>query len=71
LGWRLKEENILKGVDWISNLKLRLSWGQSGNAAISPYQTITELSKTPAYYSFDDKTFAQNIPYKLGEPTLT
>ena len=31
--WRLSEENFLKDVNWINDLKLRVGWGQSGNAA--------------------------------------
>lgn len=37
LGWKLKEENFLKNVDWLSTLKLRGSWGKAGNDNISPY----------------------------------
>lgn len=29
--WRIKQENFLKDVEWIDNLKLRLSYGTSGN----------------------------------------
>jgi len=43
-GWRLKEEEFLKDVTSISNLKLRASWGQSGNTAISPYGSLNVLS---------------------------
>ena len=35
LGWRINNESFLKDVDWISDLKLRLSWGQTGNQEIS------------------------------------
>lgn len=34
LAWRINEENFLKNVDAISNLKLRLSWGQSANVLL-------------------------------------
>lgn len=37
--WRLSEESFLKEVNWLSNLKLRLSYGDVGNQAISPYQS--------------------------------
>ncbi len=37
--WRIKEENFLKDVRAISNLKLRLGWGITGNSAIDPYKT--------------------------------
>lgn len=36
LGWTISEENFMaKASDWLSMLKLRLSWGQTGNADIS------------------------------------
>src|SRR5690606_19915700 len=38
--WRAKQEEFLKDVDFISDLKLRLSYGQVGNQAISPYTTL-------------------------------
>ncbi len=41
LGWNISNENFLKTVSWINNLKLRLSYGESGNEAISVYRTIT------------------------------
>ena len=44
--WRLGEESFMKRVDWVSNLKLRASWGQVGNQAIDPYST---LGLTPAH----------------------
>ena len=34
-GWRINEEKFLNEVSWIDNLKLRASWGQTGNQEIS------------------------------------
>ena len=39
LGWRIEQEKFMRNVKWIDQLKLRLGWGISGNAAISPYAT--------------------------------
>ena len=33
VGWRLSQENFLKNVEWLSELKLRGGWGQTGNQA--------------------------------------
>lgn len=38
--WRLSEENFIKKINWVSNLKIRLSYGQVGNQGISPYKTL-------------------------------
>ena len=35
LGWRMNEERFLKNLTWMDNLKLRASWGQTGNQEIS------------------------------------
>lgn len=32
IGWRINKENFMKNVDFISDLKLRASWGQNGNS---------------------------------------
>lgn len=44
LGWRMKQEEFLKDVTWLSNLKLRVGVGTSGNAAVDPYKTIGSIS---------------------------
>ena len=51
LGWRISEESFMKNTrDWLSNLKLRYSWGQTGNQEISNvarytlYQAVTSTS---------------------------
>ena len=35
-GWRVSSEDFMKSVKWISDLKLRASWGQMGNQNIDP-----------------------------------
>ncbi len=51
LSWIMKEEQFLSGAEAISDLKLRLSYGVSGNSAVDPYQTQGGLSKST--YAFD------------------
>lgn len=44
LGWRISDEAFLKDADFISNLKLRLSYGVSGSdRAVSPYQSAQNI----------------------------
>jgi len=38
--WRISKEEFMQSVAAISNLKLRASWGQAGNPAIKPYQSL-------------------------------
>jgi TonB-linked SusC/RagA family outer membrane protein len=44
LAWRINEENFLKNILWINNLKIRAGYGRTGNAAVSPYQTKGSLA---------------------------
>lgn len=37
--WRASEEEFLTEADWLTNLKLRISYGDVGNQAVSPYQS--------------------------------
>jgi TonB-linked SusC/RagA family outer membrane protein len=46
VGWRMKDEGFLAGVDWLTELKLRASYGKVGNTAVAPYQTQGTLANT-------------------------
>ncbi|MDR2916130.1 MAG: TonB-dependent receptor [Tannerella sp.] len=43
VGWRLSEENFLKNIKPLSNLKLRASWGQLGNQKIGTYPYLSTV----------------------------
>lgn len=43
LGWRMDQENFMKNINWVTQLKLRLGFGVTGNAAIDPYSTKGRL----------------------------
>lgn len=45
LGWNIARESFLKNSNMLNQLKLRLSYGENGNQAISPYRTLADLSK--------------------------
>jgi TonB-linked SusC/RagA family outer membrane protein len=41
-GWRISQENFMKNIDWISDLKIRGGWGKSGSLAnINPTNAYT------------------------------
>jgi len=44
LAWRVSEEDFLKGNAVISNLKIRTSYGLTGNSEIPPYSSLSLLS---------------------------
>ncbi len=51
--WKIKEESFLKNVSFISDLKLRLGWGVTGQQDIGsyyPYQAQYITSADGAYY---------------------
>lgn len=68
--WRLSDENFLKDVKSISNLKLRLSYGTSGNNRISDYLTQTVFNAN-SLYSLNESTTSIGFssPY-LSNPNL-
>ena len=47
LGWRISEEPFMKRMEWLDNLKLRASWGQTGNQEISNIARYTIFERRP------------------------
>src|SRR6266566_4279896 len=68
LAWRLSEEGFIQRTNLFSDLKLRLSYGRTGNTAIAPYQTLGSLKRT--VYSFGDKAAVGYYPNTLPNPDL-
>ena len=52
-GWRVSQEDFLNTCNWLSDLKLKASWGELGNQNIGtyPYQETYSLGQ---YYPFND-----------------
>lgn len=48
--WRAGDETFIQDLNVFSNLKFRLSYGETGNQAIGSYRTLTILA--PADYAF-------------------
>ncbi|MDR0543077.1 MAG: TonB-dependent receptor [Dysgonamonadaceae bacterium] len=45
--WRISDESFMENTQsWLSNLKLRLGYGVSGNSNIDPYSSKTEVTST-------------------------
>ena len=65
LGWRLDQEEFLKDVTWLNQLKFRLGVGVTGNSAIDPYQTKGAI--VSLYYPFG-ATLAPG--YAASEPLI-
>ena len=70
--WVISEEPFLKDSGLpVNNLKLRLSWGKAGNAAIDPYKTLTLLGQEKIPYTFGSTLVQGQVPANLGNPDLT
>ena len=50
--WRMSEEQFIKDLNLFSNLKLRLSYGETGNQGIGSYSTIAFVE--PANYPYSN-----------------
>jgi TonB-linked SusC/RagA family outer membrane protein len=71
IGWQLSEENFLKQVNQVSDLKLRFSAGVAGNNNnISAYESNMTLSD-PTFYDFGGNTALGYAPSRLANPNLT
>lgn len=69
--WRLKNENFLEDSKFISQAKVRVGWGLTGNQAIDPFSTITRFNLTNSPYSDSSGNQATSlIPQNLKNPTL-
>ena len=64
LAWRISGESFMQDVDWINNLKLRLSFGQSGNDNVSAYQTMGAISGAKQY-TFGSSELIGYVPNNL------
>ena len=51
-GWNLNNEDFLKNVNWISNLKLRAGYGETGNQAVGAYATKARLMQASGYAGY-------------------
>lgn len=69
VAWRVSEEPFLKNSAVISNLKLRSSYGFSGNSEIPPYTSLPLLSSNYATI-FNDTRIAGTGLSRLANPDL-
>ena len=53
IGWRISEEEFMKGISWITDLKLRGSYGTMGNQRIDPLNAISRFGGQPSSSYYD------------------
>ncbi|MFC2104555.1 SusC/RagA family TonB-linked outer membrane protein [Bacteroidota bacterium] len=44
IGWSLHEEGFTQSLEWLDQLKMRLSYGVSGNQEFDPYQSVPAMN---------------------------
>ena len=55
--WRISDEEFMEDIDFISNLKLRVGYGETGSTAIDPYATLSMLSTGKTVFNNDSYTY--------------
>ena len=69
--WNISNEKFLSQNKVVSNLKLRASWGQTGNNRVSEYAYRTQMYATEgSEYPFDNSNTTGNIIVNLGNRNL-
>ncbi len=68
LAWRASEEKFIKDLGFISNLKFRASYGQTGNQRIGNYLSISQFSIEN--YVFNDVVSSGLAPKSIGDTKL-
>lgn len=77
IAWRMDQEDFLKDISWLNQLKLRIGMGVTGNAAIKAYATKGAI--TGLYYNWGQNESSlgyvpsdpsQKEPAKMANPTL-
>lgn len=68
IGWKMSNEDFLKDSETISNLKLRASYGVTGNPSIGAYESLASLASI--YASNNGQTVAAVTPNQPANPDL-
>ena len=48
VAWRVEQEEFMKDMEWLNQLKLRASYGVTGNQSIDPYSTFAMYGQDPS-----------------------
>ncbi len=69
VAWNVSKEKFTQNLNWLSNAKVRLSYGEIGNQAIPPYGSLATAQN--AYYVSDGTTQIGYLPGgSLPNPNL-
>ncbi|QGY48066.1 SusC/RagA family TonB-linked outer membrane protein [Maribellus comscasis] len=68
LGWRASEESFMKSISALSNLKIRASYGFTGNDNFSDYSWISQMNQ--AKVAIGDNLQTSYYPSNIENPDL-
>lgn len=69
VAWRLSDEPFMSNWDFVDDLKIRASYGITGNTALNPYQSLSRISATRVVYANQAETIGY-IPSGVANPAL-
>lgn len=69
LAWRISEENFLNDVSFINDMKLRASYGQTGNNNIGNYESLATINNIN--YPWGNSPVGGFVQSSLSNPNLT
>ncbi len=61
LAWRVSEENFMRGVKWVQDVKLRTSYGKTGSANFRDFSYATMFGSGSFYYN-NNGVYTTGIP---------
>lgn len=69
--WRLSAEPFLRGVDWISDLRLKVGYGVTGSQEIGNYLSLAQLGTSQNLQAvFNQEAFTGFAPINYANPNL-
>ena len=67
VAWRISEEPFMKDLGFFTELKLRASYGQTGNQGINPYESLARLGSGIDFnYPYNGQSAATDIGFGLS-----
>ena len=70
LAWRVSNENFMKPIRFINDLKLRTSYGMTGNQEIGLYNSISRFSAVQGVMGNPLVAYVGYVPTSLANPNL-
>jgi TonB-linked SusC/RagA family outer membrane protein len=61
LAWKMEQEEFIKSIDLISQLKLRVGYGVTGNSAVAPYTTSGAIRTENYYFGGSGNAVGQGV----------